>query len=316
MPKQMNLKFVKKNDTIDVVFLGTAGTSDEVKKIKDFVKKIGLQANIFLEKETTLTKLVTHEFASCKASERFEQLKKSVESDSKIIWCARGGYGSAELLPLLEKMPKPKKQKIFIGFSDISALNKLLIEKWGWQVVTAPMLAQIALEKVSPKSISAVTDFIFGKKSELKYSLKSLNHNSEITANITGGCVSVLVGQFGTKNQIDWSDKILFLEDEGETGERLDRYFHQIIQISLEQKKFPQAIVLGNFLESNPHGTPKAKNIELAIKRFAEKLQEANLKIPLLLEKTKVLGHSKNILPLVLGAETKISANGILTQKF
>ena len=119
----MNLKFLKKNDVADVVFLGTAGTLDEVKKIKNFIKKIGLTPNIFLEKETTLKKPVSHEFPSFKASQRFEQFKKAVESDSKIIWCARGGYGSAELLPFLTKMKKPKMPKIFIGFSDISSLN-------------------------------------------------------------------------------------------------------------------------------------------------------------------------------------------------
>lgn len=313
----MNLKFVKKNDVVDVVFLGTAGTLDEVKKIKNFVKKIGLRANIFLEKQTTLKKSIAHELPSFKASQRFEQLKKSIESDSKIIWCARGGYGSAELLPFLEKMSKPKKQKIFIGFSDISALNNLLIEKWGWKVVTAPMLAQIVLNKVSEKSTKAIVDFIFGKTSELKYSLKSISaQKKSVSAVVNGGCLSVLIGQFGTKNQINWQNKILFLEDEGETGERLDRYFHHIMQIILEQKKLPKAIVLGNFLEANPHGTPKAKNIELAIARFAEKLAEQKLAIPLLVEKSKSLGHSKNMLPLVLGVETKISADGTLVQKF
>ncbi len=314
----MNLKFVQKNDVVDVVFLGTSGTSAEVKKIKYFVKKIGLTANIFLEKSTVLKKPATHEFPSFDAEKRFEQCRQAIESDSKIIWCARGGYGSAEILPFLEKMTKPKKAKIFIGFSDISALNKLLIEKWGWQVITAPMLAQIALDKVSKKSIKAICDLIFGKKTELKYSVKPLTPKSSILnpTVVVGGCISVLIGQFGTKNQLDWKDKILFLEDEGETGERLDRYFHQILQISIEQQKFPKAILLGNFLEANPHGTPKAKNIEMAIKRLVQKITEQKLPIDVFLEKSGCFGHSKNMLPIVLGAKTSISAKGILVQKF
>ena len=89
-----------------------------------------------------------------------------------------------------------------------------------------------------------------------------------------------------------------------------------MLQIISEQKKLPKAIVLGNFLEANPHGTPKGKNIEIAIKKFAEKLSEAGLKIPLWQEKSKSLGHSKNMLPLVMGAEAKISVEGILTQSF
>jgi hypothetical protein len=71
---------------------------------------------------------------------------------------------------------------------------------------------------------------------------------------------------------------------------------------------------LGNFLEANNHGTPKAKNIKLAIERFTENLQEKNLKIPLFEEKSNSLGHSKNMLPLLLGVQTKITKSGILIQ--
>ena len=313
----MNSKFLKKNDVVDVVFLGTAGTLEENKKIKNFVKKIGLEARIFLEKELALKKEVSHEFPSFAASKRFEQFKKAVESDSKIIWCARGGYGSVELLPFLEKIKKPKVQKIFIGFSDISALNNFLIEEWGWKVVMAPMLAQIVRGHVSEKSVKAIVDFIFGKKLELKYSLKAIiPAKKQINAIVMGGCLSVLAGQFGTKNQLNWEGKILFLEDEGEDGERLDRYFHQIAQIIFEQKKYPAAIVLGNFLQSNSHGTPKAKNIEIAIKKFSEKLVEKNLQISFFAEKSGCLGHSQKMLPLILGSKTTISNESLLVQIF
>ena len=306
---------LKKNDVVDIVSLGTACTSDEIKKIKNYVKKIGLISHIFLEKETTLKKSVTHEFPSFSAEARFEQFKKSIENpDSKIIWCSRGGYGSAEILPFLIKMKKPKTPKIFVGFSDISAVNIFLIQQWGWKVVSAPMLIQLALAKVSKKSEKAILDLIFGMVEELKYKLSPLTqlttYHLPLTT-ITGGCLSVISSHFSTKNQLDWNKKILFLEDEGEDGERLDRYFHQIATIITEQKKIPTAIILGNFLEANPHGTPKAKNIKIAIKNFAEKLPE----IPIFQEKTNCLGHSRNMLPLLLGAEAKIITNKFLVQK-
>jgi len=329
----MTQKFLVKNDVVDVVSCGTACDLQEFVKIKNFIKKIGLKPQIFLEKELSLSKPTTHEFASFAPEMRFEQFKNAVNSDSKIIWCARGGYGSAEILPFLEKMPKPKTQKIFIGFSDISTLNNFLIEKWNWQVVSSPMLAQIVLGKVSPKSIAAICDFIFGKKTQLKYSLKLLSGDlkNALEAKITGGCLSVLAAQFGTKNQLNWQDKILFLEDEGESGERLDRYFNQLIEIFLETKILPKAIILGNFLQANPHGTPSAKNVKIALAKFAEKLSEKfsyklsekldekvsekKINIALFEEKTKCLGHSKNMLPLVLGAKAKISVDGFLLQE-
>ncbi len=302
---------LRKNDIVDIISPGTACTRDELEKIKNYVKKIGLTPRIFLEKETSITKKLTHEFASIPAEIRFEQLKKSIENkDSKIIWCARGGYGSAEILPLLQKMKKPKVPKIFIGFSDISALNTFLIQQWNWQVISAPMLIQLALLLVSKKSEKGILDLIFGKTKELKYSLTTAGH--QLAAPMAGGCISVLINNFGTKNQLDWRNKILFLEDEGEDGERLDRYFHQIVMIVKDTKIKPCAVILGNFLETNPHGAPKEKNIKIAIQKFTEKL---NGIVPVFQEKTSCLGHGKNMLPLLLGAEAKITADGFLIQK-
>lgn len=303
----MSLDFIKKNDVVDIISPGTACTISEMKKIAEFIEKIGLLPNVFFGSETTLKKSAHHEFPSFDAKIRFAQFKKAVENpDSKIIWCARGGYGSAELLPYLKKMPRPKIKKIFIGFSDVAALNKILIEDWNWPVITAPMLAQIVLDKVSAKSVKAIVDLIFGKKTALKYEVPGAADLS--LTPITGGCISVLAGSFGTKNQLNWKNKILFLEDEGEDGERLDRYFSQLVTIMNEQKIFPKAILLGNFLEANPHGTPKAKNILLAIAKLKQKTA-----VPVFVEKSKTLGHSKNMMPLVLGRDVEIQ-QGFLNQ--
>lgn len=306
---------LKKNDVVDIVSPGTACTLDEILQIKKFVEKIGLTPRIFLEKETSLQFNESHEFSSIKAQTRFEQLKNAIESkDSSIIWCTRGGYGSAEILPFLSAMRKPRKSKILIGFSDISAISIFLTQKWKWQVISAPMLIQLAQEKVSQASQKAIVDLIFSRSREFKFALKNLNNLKPklISGLVVGGCISVISAHFGTENQINFKNKILFLEDEGEDGERLDRYFTQLVTIMKESRSYPKAIVLGNFLEANPHGTPKAKNIEIAIERFAAKLKN----IPLFEEKSRVLGHSRNMMPLVLGAEAKITTDNSLVQKF
>jgi muramoyltetrapeptide carboxypeptidase LdcA involved in peptidoglycan recycling len=301
---------------IDIVFPSTACNGVEVKKIKEFLNSNNFKANIFLEKQLVVKNKPNFEFPSSKASLRFEQLKKALENPhSKIIWCARGGYGSAELLPFLQTLKKPQNKKIFIGFSDISSLNNFLIQEWQWSPVSAPTLSQIALEKVSKKSITAILNLLQEKTKELKYSLKPLISSTKaIESEVIGGCISVLMATFGSKNQINWQNKILFLEDEGEDGERLDRYFNQIITIAIEQKKYPKAILLGNFLQANPYGTPKAKNINIAIEKLTARIKENKLEIPVFEEKTKCLGHSKNMMPLILGKKAIIS-DGFLIQK-
>ena len=60
----MDLNFLQENDIVDVISPGSACDFNEIIKIKDFIKGINLKPNIFLEKETTLTKPANHEFSS------------------------------------------------------------------------------------------------------------------------------------------------------------------------------------------------------------------------------------------------------------
>src|SRR5262249_49616732 len=105
---------------------------------------------------------------------------------------------------------------------------------------------------------------------------------------------------------INFAEKILFLEDEGEDGERLDRYFRQIIEVILKTKKLPSAILLGNFTQPNPHGNPQEKNVKIAIQKLIERIEETKLKIPVFIAKDKNLGHASNMRPLMLGSKSTI----------
>ena len=303
---------LKKGDVVDVIFPATGCSKNEISAIKNYLKNYyNLEVRIALETEIILAKeTAKNEFPTNSISFRFEQLKLALESkDSKIIWCGRGGYGSGDLLPLLEKLKPIKQNKLFIGFSDIVSLTTFLEQKWGWQVLCAPVLLQLARGDIQKPAQKELKDLIFGQKTEFKYDLKALNEfgKKEISGSITGGCLSVLAGHFGGNYQTDFQNKILFLEDEGEDGERLDRYFRQVIEVILKEKKKPQAILLGNFKTANIHGTPKAKNIEIAIKNLIERIANFNLKIPVFLEKSGSLGHSSKMRPLILGVASKIT---------
>ncbi len=317
------------NFTIDIISPATACDTNEIAAIKRLLESRNFAFNIFLEDELTLEKKRENAFATKSAELRFAQFEQAINNpNSQIIWCTQGGYGCAEILPLLTKMPKPKTKKTFIGFSDISALNKILIEDWNWEIIVAPMLNQAAQNKVSQNSINKIFDLISGKTKELKYELTLLKspyppskgedvlsqRQSTLATHLVGGCLSVLSTNFATKNQINWQDKILFLEDEGEEGERLDRYFYQIFTIIIEQNKFPAAILLGNFLHVNEFGIPKERNIRIAIEKFVNNFTKNNLKIPIFEEKSGWLGHSKDMAPLILGKEAIID-NGFLMQK-
>jgi muramoyltetrapeptide carboxypeptidase len=315
------MNYLKQGDIVDIIALASCATTIELKKVKIFLAKNGLIGRFFYEKELLLDKKPTNLFSLFAAETRFKQLLQALENkDSKAVWSFRGGYGSADILPFLEKVKPIKQQKLFIGFSDVTSVGNFLQQKWGWKIICAPMLAQLAFNRVTKKSQKAIFDLIFGKKIELKYDLitnyagdlKNISAK-KIDNKIVGGCLSVLAAHFGTKNQTDWRDKILFLEDIDESGERLDRYFTQLIKIMLEGKICPSAILLGAFKQGIPSRSRKNKNIDFAIKKFISNLEENEILIPVFMAKTNCLGHSKNMMPLVIGGEVEIH-NGSVVQ--
>jgi len=305
---------IQKGDIIDIVFPATGSSSTELLAIKNYVKtQLNLTPRILFENELIFTKeTAENEFPANDKRQRFQQLKAALEnSDSKILWCGRGGYGSGDLLPDLQKIQKIKQNKLFIGFSDIVSIATFFQDNWGWNIICAPVLLQLARNDIEKNAENELKELIFGKKSEFSYDLIPLNKisDSDISTQICGGCLSVLCGHFGGDFQINFADKILFLEDEGEDGERLDRYFRQIIEVIFKTKSAPKAILLGNFSQANPHGTPKAKNIEIAIENFVKRIADFSLRIPVFKVKDNNLGHSHKMRPLILGHAAKLTQN-------
>jgi len=322
------MKFIKlqKNDVVDIIFPATCCLESEINAIKNYVKnELNLIPRILFEAEITPTKIenLNNEFPSYSPKKRFEQFYQALKNnDSKIVWCARGGYGSGDILPFLTKAKKIKQNKIFIGFSDICSVTTFLQDKWQWQILCAPVLLQLAKNIIEKEAVTELKNVLFANqnkdRNELSYELIALNKVKKIINKtpITGGCISVLAGHFGTKYQINFHNKILFLEDEGEDGERLDRYFRQIIDLILATKKQPKAILLGNFMEANIHGTPKANNIEIAINKLVERIKNFKLKIPVFIAKDKNIGHSKKMRPLIIGLNAKIISNPYLKLEY
>ena len=311
-----NLQMLKKNfHEIDLISPATPLTLEDNELIKLFLKSHSLRFNYFNEGCVSLIRYDDSFFSSIDVNKRFDNLISSaINPNSKILWCTKGGYGSADLLPLLASYPKHKiPKKTLIGFSDITSIATFMQKNWGWDIICAPMLNQIVKKKVSEISVKKILNLILTKNQILEYNLHLLKGQEiEICSEIVGGCLSVLSANIGTKYQINWHNKILFLEDEGEDGERLDRFLTQIAFMINENKQKPKAILLGNFLAENEFGKPKVKKIELAIKMFINKV---NFQVPIYQDCNAILGHSYHQEPLGLGIKTTISKNNQIRQK-
>ena len=171
---------------------------------------------------------------------------KSVQA----IICTRGGCGTSQILPFIDFSSIAKNPKIFIGYSDITALQIAIFNATGLVTFYGPMVATDFGKGLTEYKIKNFFHMLTETKQtvELKNpSTKKLHtlHPGIAEGQLAGGCLSVVVAGLGTKYEIDTKGKILFFEDIDEKPHRIDRYLTHLIQAGkLHQAK---GIIFGTF---------------------------------------------------------------------
>ncbi|MFZ0219456.1 MAG: LD-carboxypeptidase [Candidatus Aquirickettsiella sp.] len=281
---------LKKNSIIDII-APAGGVADKsvIEKFKSLLESWQLIPRISFD-------LFAPDLLCANSDEkRFQQLKDALfNTDSHAIWCLRGGYGCTRLIPSLLKLNAPEKSKIFIGFSDITALHLFLQQKWHWQTLHAPTLNQVVHHLIAAENINELKKVIFGQLSELTYSLKSYHkpfHSLDfIETTLTGGSLSLAQTSLGTNWQIETNHKILFLEDVNESAYRIDRMLQHLQQSGI--LSHIKALLLGDF--TFPAKVEEEKKIQAVLERFAKEQNFPVLRCP-------DIGHGKKNRSLPFG---------------
>ncbi len=207
-------------------------------------------------------------------------LQEALYSDSKAIWCLRGGYGSMRLIPYLKKMKPPKRPKLFIGFSDITSLHLYFNQAWGWPTIHGRTISQLSPDLGSTPDRKMLKKLIFGQLDEMVFkSLKPLNEAAKgeqtISGKITGGNLRILQSSIGTDWELKAKGKILFIEDVSERGYSIDRMLEQMIQAKIIHKGL-KALVIGDF--TGGQEKDGANLTDTALIRFAQRVDYPVLK--------------------------------------
>lgn len=168
------------------------------------------------------------------------------DPEVKAIFLVKGGYGIARVIdkisyPLLEDHPK-----IIWGFSDVTALHTQVNEFSNLVTFHGPMLSspQGALDELSQKMFQQLFQPIEIQYTESIAPLKTVIPGV-VRGELAGGNLNRIVGTLGTKFEIDVRNKIILLEDIGETIEQID---HMMNQLRLARKLEQAAgFVIGDF---------------------------------------------------------------------
>tara|TARA_Y100000389_G_scaffold158294_1_gene159697 strand:- start:22506 stop:23402 length:897 start_codon:yes stop_codon:yes gene_type:complete len=291
--RPQNWPILEKNKKVNVIFPAFGILDTEKQKIKDFLKNWQLEPLFFIEK----TQNDLH-FLSKSDLDRFEELENALNNDINIIFCGSGGYGSSRIiLQLLESSVKIKN-KIFLGFSDITSLHLVFNNCFNYPTLHGPMLKQISKGEIDSKSVEFLYNILSQKKLELSYNIKPINDLSKNIKEqkfpkLLGGNLSLIQTSIGTKWQINNNGKYsMLIEEYDEKSYVIDRMLNHLQNAKIFDNC--HVILIGNISKVD-----NQEYLEQILKNFAN-----NINIPIF--KIENIGHKKDNLAIPLGVEITV----------
>lgn len=220
------------------------------------------------------------------------------------IICLRGGYGTLRLLDKLDYELIRDNPKVFVGYSDITALHIAINQRSELATFHGPMGASEMAEGMDVFSEASLVKAVTSPEPMGEI----INPDGEgapcclvpgeATGRLIGGNLAVLTSTLGTAYEIDTTGKILFLEDIDEKPYRIDRMLTQLYLAGKLQAA--SGIILGdwNNCEADPADSLTLEDVLHDILGRAGRPTVFNLRS----------GHCKPMLTLPLGVEVSINA--------
>ncbi len=230
---------------------------------------------------------------------RAEELRRALqEEDTRAVWCIRGGYGTARLLPLLDLPRLRRHPKLLVGFSDITALLVQLTRPGGFVTVHGPVITQ--LPRLPASHLRWLKAMLFEASAPQRVPLGRTRTlvPGKAEGRLMAGNLSILASLAGTRFAPDLSGAVLCIEEVGEQAYRLDRLFWQLVSAGLLKRV--RGILLGELVGCQPEGTGRyspRRVLERAI---------AMLGLPAL--SGAAFGHGRHNLALPIGARARLDA--------
>lgn len=292
---------LKKGDTIGLI--SPASSPDDLSKVEESTKyfeKLGYKVKVGKNVGNYLGYLAGTD------DKRLEDLH-SMFSDKtvKAIMCLRGGYGAFRLLDKINYKMIQKNPKIFVGYSEITALQNAIFSKTGLITFAGPMPAVDFVNSISPFTEEWFWKVVTSNKKigKVKYPENSkmpFINKGTADARILGGNLAVFSSMLGTDFFPDMKDKILLLEDIDEKPYKIDRMLNQLRLAKVF--KGLKGVILGRFVECYEQD-PNKKTLSLGevIEHYFKVL-----KIPTIY--TFPHGHIKDFITIPIGLKIGLNA--------
>jgi len=282
-------------DTIGVVAPSGYIKDNAYSKAVNYLKNAGY--NVVLS-PTCSTK---YGFYAGTDKHRARDINDFFEDDSiDAILCLSGGSGATRILQYLDYDMIAQHPKLFIGYSDITALHVALREKSGICTVHGPMLSSF----VNTVYRYTSEQFLDGLKRTEPAGAITLPANRKletvvagtVEGTIIGGNLTVIASLVGTEYELKGEHNILLIEETDEYASRIDRMLQQLYMNGLFDRI--DGIIIGDLTDCPATDGISAEQV---VTEFAEKIGKPTIKgMP--------CGHSGVNMFLPLGVMARMTA--------
>jgi muramoyltetrapeptide carboxypeptidase len=283
----------------DEIRIIAPASAPDIKQLSEGVsrlRKLGFKVSV----GRNIKKLVQRNDLAAPSKERSEELMAAFKDPNvKAIFCARGGYGSIHILPLLDYDLIKDNPKIFMGYSDITALHLAMNKFSNLITFHGPMVASDVSEFSKP-TFKYFLDILSGKSTDIsmmnkdrliKYIIPGKAEGLSMGTNL-----SVAASLFGTSYLPDTGGRIFFIEDTNITSGDIDRYFYTMKLANLNNFS---GYVFGDFKAIMDKDEP-TPSVEDVVQKFMNETNKPSLY-------GAPFGHGEEQLLIPLNAMIEIS---------
>ncbi|OFZ63790.1 MAG: hypothetical protein A3D92_05955 [Bacteroidetes bacterium RIFCSPHIGHO2_02_FULL_44_7] len=244
--------FLNEGDLIVIVAPAKAIEVEHVQFATAFLKDQGFEVMISAH---CLGK--AHYFSGSVEERRSDFQSALNDPTVKAILCARGGYGCVQLVDDLDWSVLEKTPKWIIGFSDVTVFHQRL-HLLGHPSIhgTMPLNFSTNTERALSSLIQALTQPGY----HLKADPHLMNVHGRAHGLLIGGNLSILYSLLGTNDQVNYSERILFVEDLAEHLYALDRMLYAFKKAGVLQQL--AGFIVGGMTDMKDTAVPFGRSLE------------------------------------------------------
>jgi muramoyltetrapeptide carboxypeptidase len=213
------------NDVIGIVSPGKHIDAALLERAANLIKQLGYRVKIG-EHATD-----RHHYFSGTDAERAHDFQRMLDDDEvKLILCSRGGYGSARIIDRLDFSRFGQQPKWIAGYSDITVFHAHVLRTFGVESLHATMPLDFGDDPSSDAPLRKLLEAASGQQQYYEIEANPNNRSGNAGALLTGGNLSVLCSLLATPSEVETDDKILFIEEVGESCYRIDRMMNTLLR--------------------------------------------------------------------------------------